>query len=368
MKRSEDRILTTHVGSLIRPPEVLKYALAQQRGEPIDEAPYEAALRDSVAEVVRWQAGLGIDIPSDGEFGKSSWANYILDRVSGYEHRPQQAAPLNYRGRDVGRFPDFFGGEAFPGTQSFGPTQVRGPVNEADICIGPIAYTGKAALERDIGNFEAAAAAAGVDEGFLPVAAPASAAFNGVNEYYPSEKEYIYALADALKVEYTTIVDAGLIVQVDDAVLANAFDDLMSRSRETYRGWAELRIDALNHALQGIPEDRVRYHVCWGSWHAPHMADAPLEEIIDLVLRVNAGAYSVEAANARHEHEWQLWETIKLPPGKVLIPGVITHHTLTVEHPELVAQRIERYAGVVGRENVIAGTDCGFARARPLSA
>jgi 5-methyltetrahydropteroyltriglutamate--homocysteine methyltransferase len=194
------------------------------------------------------------------------------------------------------------------------------------------------------------------------VVAPASAAFNAINEFYKTEQEYVYALAEALKQEYEVIHAAGILVQADDAVLANAYDYLMEINPDRYRQWAELRIEALNYALSNIPEERVRYHLCYGSWHAPHVADAPLEDIVDLILRVKAQAYSLEAANVRHEHEWRVWEDVRLPDGKILIPGVVTHHTLSVEHPRLVADRIIRYAGVVGRENVIAGTDCGFAQ------
>ncbi|HEY7270140.1 MAG TPA: epoxyalkane--coenzyme M transferase, partial [Dehalococcoidia bacterium] len=213
---------------------------------------------------------------------------------------------------------------------------------------------------RDIANMKAAMAAAGVEEGFLPVVAPASAAFNGVNDYYKTDEEYVYALSEALRTEYLAIYESGLVLQVDDAVLANAYDDLMARSPETYRKWAEVRIEALNHALRGIPADRVRYHLCYGSWHAPHVSDAPLEAIVDLILRVNAGAYSIEAANVRHEHEWRVWEEHRLPEGKALIPGVVTPHTIRVEHPRLVADRLVRYAKIVGRDNVMGGTDCGF--------
>ncbi|MEI9963979.1 MAG: hypothetical protein WDM92_04030 [Caulobacteraceae bacterium] len=201
-----------------------------------------------------------------------------------------------------------------------------------------------------------------VEEAFMTVVAPASTAYDGVNEYYPTEREYVFAIADALREEYKAILDAGLLVQVDDAVLANMYDALVSKSPERYREWAQLRIDALNHALEGIPEDRVRYHLCFGSWHLPHISDAPLEEIVGFILQVKAGAYSIEAANPRHEHEWRVWEKVKLPPGKLLLPGVITHHIITVEHPRLVADRIIRFARLVGRENVIASTDCGFAQ------
>jgi 5-methyltetrahydropteroyltriglutamate--homocysteine methyltransferase len=231
-------------------------------------------------------------------------------------------------------------------------------------CTGPIKYRDRINIERDIANLKAALPSVSVTEAFLPVVAPASTAYDAVNEYYPTEKEYVYAIADALRTEYRAIYDAGLIVQIDDAVLANMYDHYVEQSPEKYRQWAGLRIEALNHALQGIPEDRVRYHVCFGSWHVPHLADAPLEEILGFILTVRAGAYSIEAANPRHEHEWRVWEKTKLPEGKILIPGVVTHHTITVEHPRLVADRIVRFARLVGGENVIAGTDCGFAQAQ----
>jgi 5-methyltetrahydropteroyltriglutamate--homocysteine methyltransferase len=352
MKRSQDRILTTHAGSLIRPPEVAKFDTARQKGETVDEAPYDAALKSAVAEVVRQQADAGVDVVDDGEFSKSSWGTYINQRVSGFRHDPERDMAINYTGQDAERFAAFFESEAGGGSRR----RWRG----ADVCVEPIVYTDTHSIKRDIANLKQASAAVQVEEAFLPVVAPASAAFNGVNDFYATEEEYVYALADALRQEYLAIYESGLLVQVDDAVLANAYDDLMAKSPETYRKWAELRVEALNHALQGIPEDRVRYHLCYGSWHAPHVSDAPLEEIIDLILSVNAGAYSIEAANVRHEHEWRVWQDVRLPEGKILIPGVVTHHTISVEHPRLVADRIIRYAKIVGRENVIAGTDCGF--------
>jgi 5-methyltetrahydropteroyltriglutamate--homocysteine methyltransferase len=346
MKRSERRILTTHVGSLPRPPELLE-AAASKNGT------YDALLRQSVADVVARQVEVGIDIPSDGEFGKTSWATYILDRVSGFEVRRDRLQPLVWLGRDRDRFPEFFAQE-MPNALTGAPTEV---------CVGPITYHGEQAMQRDIRNFQdALSKSPQVEEAFLPVVAPASTAYNGINEYYSTEEEYIFAIADALKTEYHAIVDAGLVLQVDDAVLANMYDHLVQTSPEHYRKWAQLRIDALNHALQGIPEERVRYHVCFGSWHVPHVADAPLEALVVLIVQVRAGAYSIEAANPRHEHEWRVWENKKLPEGRILIPGVITHHVTTVEHPRLVADRIVRYARLVGRENVIAGTDCGFAQ------
>ena len=349
MKRSEKRILTTHVGSLIRPPDLLEGAPAGQN--PPDPALYEPRLRQAVANVVKQQAEAGIDIVSDGEFGKSGWWNYILQRISGFEIRPQQLRPAIWLGRDLDRFGDFIAKE-MPG--------VRGRPTEA--CVGPISYQGHAAIQRNVDNFKAALSQTRVEEAFLTAVAPASTAYDGVNEYYRSDREYIYAIAEALRAEYLAIHDAGLLLQVDDAVLANMYDHLVQTSPEHYRQWAGLRVEALNHALRGIPEERIRYHVCFGSWHVPHLADAPLDEIIDLILQVRAGAYSIESANPRHEHEWRVWEAVHLPPGKILIPGVITHHTVTVEHPRLVADRIIRFAGLVGRENVIAGTDCGFAQ------
>ena len=356
MKRSEHRILTTHTGSLIRPPELLEFVTARQQGRPYDEQAYEECLRRSVAEIVRKQAEVGIDIVNDGEFGKSGWANYILERVSGFEIRRDQLVPLVWLGRDRERFAEFFAKE-MPGAVTGAP---------AEVCVGPIRYTDQVSIYRDVANLKAALATVQVEEAFLTVVAPASTAYNGINEYYPSEREYVYAIAEALKEEYHAVYNAGLLVQVDDAVLANMYDHLVQKSPEHYRRWAALRIEALNHALEGIPEERVRYHVCFGSWHVPHTSDAPLAEIVDLILRVRAGAYSIEAANVRHEHEYHVWEDVKLPEGKILIPGVVTHHTVTVEHPQLVAERIVRFARLVGRENVIAGTDCGFAQGAGL--
>jgi 5-methyltetrahydropteroyltriglutamate--homocysteine methyltransferase len=354
MKRSEHRILTTHVGSIVRPQRLRELAgMSMTSPSPENKKEFEDSLAESVAEVVRRQAEAGIDIVNDGEFGKSSWSNYILERISGFEPRPELKTPFTWLGRDLERFPDVMALE-FPWGLNGAP---------ADVCVGPIKYSNSAPLQRDIRNLKAALRSVNVEESFLPVVAPASAVWNGVNEYYPTEKEYVYAIAEALRDEYRTICEAGIIVQVDDAVLANMYDHLVQQSPENYRKWAGLRIEALNHALRGIPEDRVRYHVCFGSWHVPHLADAPLEEILGFILSVSAGAYSIEGANPRHEHEWRVWESTKLPKGKILIPGVITHHTITVEHPRLVADRIVRFARLVGRENVIAGTDCGFAQA-----
>ena len=352
MQRSEDRILTTHVGSLIRPPAVQSSPRDADAGRSeIADSPQR--LRDAVEEVVRRQVAVGLDIVNDGEFGKSSWSAYILDRISGFEIRPDERIPLRWLGRDRERFAEFFAKEM--------PRALTGMATEA--CVGPIEYRSEGpGVERDIENLRRAAALAGPREVFMTVVAPASTAYNGVNEYYATERDFVFAIAEALRYEYLAVHEAGFILQVDDALLANMYDDLVQIDPRRYREWAELRIEALNHALEGIPPDRVRYHVCFGSWHVPHVADAPLEAIVDLVLQVNAGAYSVEAANPRHEHEWRVWQRTPLPEGKLLIPGVVTHHTTTVEHPRLVADRIVRYADLVGRENVIAGTDCGFAQ------
>ena len=357
MKRSEKRILTTHVGSLVRTPELKAVAQPRTGNSAEMDASYFDTVKRATAEVVKKQAAIGLDIISDGEYGKSSWSAYILDRMTGFEYRPNQLRPVEWLGRDLERFPDAIGREM--------PSALTGRPTEA--CIGPVEYRDRTAIRRAIGNFESGlselkASEMKVEEAFLTAVAPASTAYDGVNEYYATDKEYVFALAEALRQEYLEIHQSGLLLQVDDAVLANMYDHLVQQSPERYREWAQLRVDAVNHALRGIPEDRVRYHVCFGSWHVPHVADAPLEEVVGFITQVRAGAYSIEAANPRHEHEWRVWQNGRLPAGKILIPGVVTHHTVTVEHPRVVADRIVRYAKVVGPENVIAGTDCGFAQ------
>jgi len=351
MKRSDTRIRTTHVGSIIRPPELLVLS-AKASKSAADEKAFEDATRKSIADVVQKQIAAGIDVINDGEHGKSSWANYALTRMSGFEHRPNEMRPAVWLGRERIRFKDFMAKE-FPRGVTGSPT---------DACIGPIKYTGQESIKTALALFKDALKDAKPDEVFYTAVAPASVGYDANQEYYKSDEEYVYAIADALAEEYRAIVDAGFVLQVDDAVLANMYDYLTEQSPKKYRDWAELRVAALNKALKGIPEDRIRYHICFGSWHVPHTSDAPLEAIVDLMLKVNAGAYSIEAANVRHEHEWRVWEKTKLAAGKILIPGVVTHHTTTVEHPKLVAERIVRFAKLVGRENVIGGTDCGFAQ------
>ena len=351
MKRSSSRILTTHVGSLVRPPELKRFIDAKHKREPYDDGQYRATLRSAVADAVSKQAEAGIDVIDDGEFGKSAWHNYIRERVGGFEDREAGQTPNFVVGKDLHRFGDFYTEYA----SSFGFSTTK------PVCVGPITYKPEQ-LQRDIDNFKAALGNVDVTEAFMPLVAPASFLRDASNEYYPSEEAYVYAVADVVKQEYQAVIDAGFLLQVDDAVLATMYVLMEDAGFERYHQWAELRIEALNHALAGIPEDRVRYHLCWGSWNGPHTNDVPLKDIVDLLVRVKAGAYSIEAANPRHAHEWRVWETVKLPEGKILIPGVISHATNIVEHPAVVAERIVRYAGLVGRENVIAGTDCGFAQ------
>ncbi|KQZ01201.1 hypothetical protein ASD45_10315 [Pseudolabrys sp. Root1462] len=356
MKRSTDRILTTHVGSLIRPPELQDFLRAVQSGKPYDEAAYQRCLSDSVAAVVAQQAATGIDVPSDGEFGKSiSWAQYALTRLSGFERRPikeDKANPFK-RGADRTRFAEFYA--------ELDAKEAVSTTTEA-ICVGPISYSGQAELQRDIANFKAALAKVKLEDAFLPVAAPASVIPDRKNEFYKTDEELQSAIAAAMRTEYKAIIDAGLVVQLDDARSAVTYDRMVPpASFADYKSWLEKQIEIMNEATKGLPAEQIRYHVCWGSWPGPHVSDVPLKDIVDIILKAKVGAFVIEGANPRHEHEWKVWKNAKLD-GRVLIPGVISHATNVVEHPELVAERIVRLAGVVGRENVIGGTDCGFAQ------
>lgn len=357
MKRSSNRILTTHVGSLIRPPQLQDFLRAKQAGKPYDEAAYAKCLKDSVAEVVGKQADVGIDVISDGEFGKSiSWSQYVLERLSGFERRRIESGNKNpfTRGVDREKFGEFYAElDAREGVA----TTVEA------VCVGPITYNGQAELQRDIDNFKAALKDVKVEEAFLPVAAPASVIPDRKNEYYKSDEELIRAIGAAMRTEYRMIIEAGFVLQLDDARAAVTYDRMVPPgSFGDYRKWLALQVEVLNEAIAGLPADRIRYHVCWGSWPGPHTTDVPLKDIVDLILGMKVGAFVLEGANPRHEHEWRVWENAKLPAGAVLIPGVISHATNVVEHPELVAERITRLAHLVGRENVIAGTDCGFAQ------
>ena len=355
---SAGRILTTHVGSLIRPPHLQEFLKAQRDKKAYDQAAFDACLHDAVGDVVRKQAEIGLDVINDGEFGKTiSWSRYVLERMSGFEQRDRPAhagMPVAVAGRDRREFAEFYADydrhQGFTGMTGWALT-------------GPIRYTGQAALARDIANFKAAAGGAKTAGLFMAAVAPASVAPDRTDEYYKSDEEYVFAVADALHEEYKAIIDADLILQVDDAYLALTYEVMVPpKTLKDYRKWAALRIEALNYALRGLPEERTRYHVCWGSWNGPHAFDVELKDIVDLILKVRVGGYLLEMANPRHEHEWRVWERVKLPKGRMLIPGVISHATNVVEHPELVAERLVRLAKLVGRDNLMAGTDCGFAQ------
>jgi len=372
MKRSTERILTTHVGSLPRPAD-LRAMWAKKNATAEDEAALKARLRSAVGEVVRLQKEVGIDIPNDGEFGKpmraatdrGAWGNYIFDRLTGFApttaetmapDRAKPGAPMRIVGLrwEQREFGEFYAdtGLGAPSTPGMRPT-----------CTGPIAYTAQRFLEEQLVNLRLAANAAGIEEVFVSAIAPGSLEMfcRDQNIHYPTTEKFLQAIAVAMREEYRAIVEAGFILQIDDPGLPGAWDMLDPRpSVEAYRRYAAERVAILNHALQGIPVERVRYHICWGSWHGPHTTDLPLRDIVDIMLRVNAQAYLIEAGNVRHEHEYKVWRDVKLPTGKILIPGVVSHATDLVEHPELVADRLIQFAELVGRENVIAGTDCGL--------
>ncbi len=369
MKDSDDRIRTTHVGSLIRTPELVELMIRDRLGERIDEQAYEEALRDGVRAAVKRQADIGVDAIDDGEYGKSNWITYLCDRIGGLE---LVKAPEDLEGKiwpEQERFGDFYQRYAeFESTQWLPDAPSRERYRGSQIaeyrnavCTSALKYK-PASLERDIRNFKAALEEVEVDEAFMPVVAPCSMEITP-NQHYRTQEDYLFALADTLRDEYRMIVDAGFILQVDDAILPmQRFMLFQGKDFAEYRQWAELRMEALNHALKGIPEDRVRYHICFGSQNVPHTSDPNLRDIIDIVLTAKAQAYSIEASNPRHEHEWQIWQDVKLPEGKILIPGVVGHATNIVEHPELIALRLKNFAELVGRENVIAGSDCGFSQ------
>jgi 5-methyltetrahydropteroyltriglutamate--homocysteine methyltransferase len=360
LKRSTDRIITSHVGSLVRPPEVAALFAGRPPGKPFDASEL-ALIRSHVLQVVKQQADIGVDSPSDGEFSKSGFAGYISERLSGFEEADATRPQAYTRGRDRERFSAVYA-EINATNAGLGIGQI--PL----VCTGPIRYTGQEVLRNDLENLRAACEAAGIEEAFVPAVAPGTIALQRPNEYYKTDDEFLYAIADAMAVEYHMIVEAGFVLQIDDPRMVTTFDSMdPPPSPAEYRKFAMHRVEALNHALKGLPEDSVRYHVCWGSWHGPHTTDIDLRDIVEVVLAINAGCYSLEAANPRHAHEYHVWETAKLPAGKSLMPGVIAHSTNVVEHPELVADRLMQYAERVGRENVIAGVDCGFAQGWDLA-
>ena len=355
MKRSTNRILTTHVGRLDGPPEMGELVATFRRGGAVDTTALAALAPAATAFVIRKQREAGIDVISNGEVGSIGFGMaHYGKRLSGLTARkvsPGDPAWMSLQTGERLEFADFY--KEFSWVTP----------SERVVCTGPLAFIGERVVQDEIALFKQALADAGasVDDAFMCVLAPGWLEHFFHNEHYPNDEAYLFALADAMRHEYRAVVDAGLLLQIDDPALPDTFDMIIPQpSIEEYRRFAEVRVAALNRALDGLPEDRVRYHVCWGSWHGPHTHDLPLHHIVDLMLQVKAGAYSIEAANPRHEHEWKIWKTTKLPAGKILIPGVVCHATNVVEHPELVADRIVRFAGVVGRENVIASTDCGL--------
>jgi 5-methyltetrahydropteroyltriglutamate--homocysteine methyltransferase len=349
MKHSADRILTTHAGSLPRPPELLDLVKSGDAAA-LEQTGNAQSLRTAVSDIVRRQAALGIDVIDDGEYGKPSFVSYINERLGGYEV-DTRAGPRNQwlSSREGRSFPEFYA-QTHPAS-----------THTHMVCTGPITYKGHAQLKRDIDNLKAALKGVTVEEVFMPAISPSNIEDWQKNAYYKSQEDYVFAIAEAMREEYRAIVDAGFLVQIDDPRLVTYYIIHPEASIADCRKWAELRIAALNHALRDIPPEKIRFHTCYGINMGPRIHDMELKDIVDLILTIRAGAYSFEAANPRHEHEWKVWKNVKLPDGKILIPGVISHSTILVEHPELVADRIIRYAEIVGRENVIAGSDCGFA-------
>jgi 5-methyltetrahydropteroyltriglutamate--homocysteine methyltransferase len=376
MRRSRDRIITSHAGSLPRPDDFIELTRARQDGETTDEANYQARLAAAVVDVVRRQRNCGVDIAGDGEYGKGmgqkinygAWWSYSFQRLGGLKLGDfmYRMPPQRRHGDEVvlTSFPDRRDRGLFPGAYADPESGVSsnrgGPGMRLPVCVDKLTYTGHDAIAADIAHFKSALAEAGVDEGFMTSIAPGSCSRIG-NEHYKTEEEFIYACADAMREEYKAIIDAGLILQLDDPSIAENWDMINpAPTVEAYRKFSMVRIEALNHAIRGLPQERIRFHLCWGSWHGPHVTDIPMRDIVNVMLAVNAQAYSFEAGNVRHEHEWRVWQSVKLPEGKILIPGVVSHATNVVEHPELVAERVVRFAELVGRENVIAATDCGL--------
>ena len=354
MRHSTDRILVTHTGSLPRPRQLIELMLAENEGREVDPAEYEDKLRSAVRDIVRFQMDLGVDIVDDGEFSKRGFAVYAHQRLDGLTPTGRVRVSPWDNSRESQAFPEHYGHYSpVPGAKP-------NPSNMQMACTGPIAYKAQDRLAQDLANLKAAVEEAGAVEAFVPAISPCDVAGNQENEYYKSDEEFLFAIADALRVEYQAIVDAGFLLQIDDPLLINYYVKNPDLSVAQCRAWAEGQIEAINHALRDIPEDRVRYHTCYGINMGPRVYDMEMKDYIDIVLKIRAGAFSFEASNPRHEHEWKIWEDVKLPDGKLIIPGVITQSSVLVEHPELIAQRLERFAGVVGRVNVIAGSDCGF--------
>jgi 5-methyltetrahydropteroyltriglutamate--homocysteine methyltransferase len=354
MQRSTDRILTTFVGSLARPLDLLEIMHARERGQPYDQGAYARRVRGAVAEVVRQQVAAGVDIVCDGEQGKSGFFTYVSERLAGFEPRETTSPAGPWAGsREALAFPEYYQWYA-----RGRPGSVAAPFGM--VCTGPISYKGQAALQTDIDNLKAALQGLQPEEVFMPAISPTNIEGPRRNEYYPTQEAYLYAIAEAMREEYHGIVEAGFLLQIDDPRLVTYYGSNPGVSLQEFLTWAELRVAVLNHALRDIPPEKVRFHTCYGINIGPRIHEVALQDVVHLLLKINAGAYSFEAANPRHDHEWRVWEHVKLPAAKVLIPGVISHTTNLVEHPELIAERLVKYANIVGREHVIAGSDCGF--------
>ena len=354
MKLSTDRILTTHVGSLPRPDDLVEQMQARADGKPVDENGYQARVRKAVADSVREQADTGLDVVSDGEMGKPSFITYHQQRLTGLERREGDRPSPFHNSREHESFPEFY--------KSAEAEQVSARRKRSRVvCAGPMKYKGQAILKAELENLKAALNGVKAAEAFVPSIAPSNIEVTTPNEHYKSDEEYVHAIGQAMREEYKAIVDAGFLLQIDDPFLVTYYIMRPKLSLADCRKWAQVRVEALNAALEGIPADRIRFHTCYSINMGPRVHDMQLKDIIDIILKVKAGAYSFEASNPRHEHEWEEWRRTKTPDDKVLIPGVITQSTVLVEHPELVAQRLCRFADVVGRERVIAGADCGFA-------
>lgn len=360
MKRSDHKILTTHTGSLPRPSDLVETLNAKELGKGYDERHLDDRVSRAIAEVVRRQTATGLDVINDGEHSKVSWMAYARGRLSGLE---EIDSPVRFRGatRDSLAFPAAYEDmKVMLAGRSSALVAKRTVRPKAWICSGPVAYIGQDELRADIDNLKAALDGLKFQEAFLTAISPSNLELYYENHYYASAEEYLTALADAMRVEYKAIVDAGLVLQIDDPRMATHYNRTPDASIEDCRKSIALRVEAVNHALRGIPEDRVRFHTCYSVNIAPRVFDFELKHFVDLMLQIRAGAYAIEAANPRHEHEWELWREVPLPDHKILIPGVVSHCIHLVEHPDLVAQRILRFAGIIGRERVIAGTDCGF--------
>ena len=360
MRTSTERILTTHTGSLPRPADLVDALNAKELGQPYSPEALNQRVARAIKEVVQRQAQAGLDVINDGEHSKVSWMAYARARLSGLT---EIDSPVRFRGatRDSLAFPAAYEDMKVMLAARSGMLVAKRTVRaKAWICSGPLKYVGEAELQADIANLKAALSGIDVAEGFMTAISPSNLELYYENHYYASDEEYLAALADAMQVEFKTIVDAGLVLQIDDPRMATHYNRTPGASIEECRKFIALRVEAVNHALRGIPEDRVRFHTCYSVNIAPRAFDFELKHFVDLMLPIRAGAYVIEAANPRHEHEWQVWEDTRLPDGKVLIPGVVSHCIHLVEHPQLVAQRLIRFASVVGRERVIAGTDCGF--------